>query len=332
MFSSRLVAGLRRVVPGRAADRLDLRRRELLPRAVGPGEVTRRLYARLSDADLASLESRLQPAHAARWVQAEPDERLSLALAYAVHYRVPGALERTGLTAAVPPDHVHAMARGAEAAGGAYYYADMVAEGLRLAGQGPGAGRRGLDFGCSSGRIVRVLAGAYPDGEWYGCDPNAEAVDWAAGHIPGVEFGVSPQDPPLAYPAEHFDFVFAVSIWSHFDEDAAVRWLREAHRVIAPGGCLLLTTHGYNALRDFAEQGKRSPDLLTQAHASLYQRGFFFHDEFGPTGDNGIASPGWGLAFFSLEWLCSQLPPDWHLIHFETGRAGGQDLVVLERR
>ena len=39
--------------------------------------------------------------------------------------------------------------------------------------------RHGLDFGCSSGRVVRVLATAYPNVSWHGCDPNRPAIEWA---------------------------------------------------------------------------------------------------------------------------------------------------------
>ena len=38
--------------------------------------------------------------------------------------------------------------------------------------------------------------------------------------------------------------MFAISIWSHFAEDAALDWLTEMHRIIRPGGRLLITTHG----------------------------------------------------------------------------------------
>ena len=67
-------------------------------------------------------------------------------------------LEKTGLRPDMPPDHVHAMARGPLAAGGSIYYADMLAEALRRVGSSMDDVRRGLDFGCSSGRVVRVLA------------------------------------------------------------------------------------------------------------------------------------------------------------------------------
>ena len=54
-----------------------------------------------------------------------------------------------------------------------------------------------LDFSCSSGRVVRPLAAALPEIVWRGCDPNADAIEWARAHVPGVDFFVSDTKPPL---------------------------------------------------------------------------------------------------------------------------------------
>ena len=43
----------------------------------------------------------------------------------------------------------------------------------------------------------------------------------------GIEWLASPEEPPLPYDAGLFDFVYAISIWSHFDEEPALRWLEE---------------------------------------------------------------------------------------------------------
>ena len=114
---------------------------------------------------------------------------------------------------------------------------------------------RGLDFGCSSGRVVRMLAAALPDVAWSGCDPNAGAVDWASEHLHGIEFFVSPQAPPLELGDGALDLVYAISIWSHFDADAGLRWFDEMHRLLRPGGLLVVTTHGLSSLGRQIEVG-----------------------------------------------------------------------------
>ena len=186
----------------------------------------------------------------------------------AAHHRVEGALEHTGLSADMPGPEVATMARGALAAGGSYYYADLVADALGATGFELERGQVGLDFGCSSGRIVRVLAAAHPELEWHGCDPNPGAVGWARAHLPGIRFEHSPEAPRLPYGDETFDFVYAISIWSHFAEAAALDWLDEMRRVLRPRGRLLLTTHGEHSLAHTHRVGQRSPEQL----AAIRQR------------------------------------------------------------
>jgi SAM-dependent methyltransferase len=224
------------------------------------------------------------------------------------------------------------MGRGPLAAGGTAYYADLVVDALDLLGIDLDAGLRGLDFGCSSGRVVRVLAAAYPNVEWHGCDPIESSITWAKANLKGIRFEVSPQDPPLPYEEGVFDFVFAISIWSHFAEAAALRWFWEMRRLIRPGGVLVLTTHGPHSISHHARKGDRSIEQLARIGRSLYSDGYWFSPEFGETGDHGIVNPEWGTAFWTVEWLAANICPDWHIAACMPGRAeDNQDAIVLER-
>jgi SAM-dependent methyltransferase len=310
----------------------ELTNRELEPVPDRIGVVTECLFARLSPEIVAALPSRLNREEAAQWAAASTEQRKRLALAFGTHLGLPEVLDPTGLSNAAPPEGVHAMARGASHAGGAYDLADMVIEGLEQAGAPPEAGQAGLDFGCSSGRVVRVLAAAFPDLGWHGREPNARAIAWARDHLPGIDFQVSPETPPLDFAAAELDFVFAISIWSHFAEAAALRWFQEMRRVIRSGGHLLLTTHGYHSVWFLSAHQLRAPEWLAEAHEGLDRRGYWFYDEFRGRGDEGIENPEWGTCFFSLEWLCAKLTPEWQLVHYAIGRAqGNQDLIVLRR-
>ena len=225
------------------------------------------------------------------------------------------------------------MARGPLAAGGALYDADLVAEALGRAGADIGEARRGLDFGCSSGRLVRALDAAWPETEWHGCDPNADAIAWARDHLPGIAFERSPLEPPLPYEDGAFDVVCAISIWSHYGEQAAQAWLAEMHRVISPGGRLVLTAHGMQSVAHYARTGQRAAAELDRVRAALYRTGFFFLDEFGPEGDWGVRHPQWGTSFFTPEWLLARAVPDWAVEDYAVGRnADNQDVYVLRRR
>jgi O-antigen biosynthesis protein len=262
---------------------------------------------------------------------AEP-ERRRLTLTLGVHYSLPGVLEPTGLVPALPPDDIHHMTRGPLAAEGSLYDADLVVDALAGAGTEPRTGMRALDFGCSSGRVVSVLAAAYPDVEWHGCDPIESSIAWAAANRPGVEFRVSPTEPPLDYEEGFFDLVFAISIWSHFAEPAAVRWLEEMQRIVRPGGHLVLTTHGYQTLAFYDEHASLPRTELREIRDSLYRSGFWFGPVFGEHGDWGLQSPEWGLAFLTPEWLLRRALSHWHVDAFGSGRnQNNQDVFVLGR-
>lgn len=306
--------------------------RELSPDPPSASPVTDLLYERLSAADVAAVEARLGPDELALWETAEPLYRKHLALAFAAHHGVESALERSGLSAAMPGPGVHSMAHGPTAAGGSAYYADLVADSLAATGLEFGSGVTALDFGCSSARVVRVLAAAYPDVEWHGCDPIPEAIEWARANIHHVRFERSHDHPPLAYPDEHFDAVFAISIWSHFAEQAALDWFAEMRRVIRPGGRLLVTTHGEQSIVHAGRDGSRGPEQLADIRESLTRQGFWYKAEFGRAGDHGVTNPDWGTAFLSPEWLLAKLTPEWSVVLFRPGRVElNQDLYVLER-
>jgi SAM-dependent methyltransferase len=306
--------------------------RTLSPDPLTAAPVTDLLYARLTDDDVAAVEERLTPGERALWETAAPHDKRRLALAFAAHHRHEPALERTGLSAAMPDPGVHAMASGAAAAGGSTYYADLVDDSLAATGLRLSDGGRALDFGCSSGRVVRVLAAAYPDVEWHGCDPIPDAVEWASANLPEIEFALSPERPPLSYDGQSFDAVFAISIWSHFAEGAALDWFAEMRRIIRPGGRLLVTTHGEQTIVHTAREGLRSPGQLAEVREALAERGFWYAAEFGEAGDHGVANPDWGTAFLSAEWLAAKLTPEWRVALFRPGRVElNQDLYVLER-
>jgi SAM-dependent methyltransferase len=308
--------------------------REIGPKPSAAGEVTRRLHGLLDEGDLAEMRDRLTAEDARQLQEAHPAQRPLIELVFCVHYGVESALDKTGLSRVVPPEDVHAMGRGALAAGGSSYYADLVVEGLRAAGSQPSADARMLDFGCSSGRVVRVLAAAYPKTEWFGCDPNESAIHWARENLPKVAFDVSPTRPPLRYEHAYFDAIFAISIWTHFSEAAALSWLEEMTRIARPGGRLLLTAQGYQSIAHYGRAGLYSPEELERAAGNLYARGFWFiADVFGETGDHGLRDDDWGMTFLTPEWILMKACPTWALVAFEPGRAEeNHDLYVLERR
>jgi len=106
-----------------------------------------------------------------------------------------------------------------------------------------------LDFGCGSGRVIRWFRDHPYD--VVGSDYNPHLIDWCRSHLQGFRFEVNGVDPPLAHPEGRFALVYAMSVFTHLDEDRQRAWLRELRRITAAGGHLVVTTHGtrfWNAL------------------------------------------------------------------------------------
>lgn len=261
-----------------------------------------------------------------------PALREFLVLAYGVWLGVPAVLEKTGLVADQPPEEVHAMARGPLAAAGGLYEADLVVDALASAGVEIESSTAALDFGCSSGRVVRVLAAAYPSIEWHGCDPNDRAIAWADEKLNGIDFFVNGDAPPLNLEDGSLGLAYAISIWSHFAPELGLDWFEEMHRLIRPGGHLVCTTHGPTSVAFYATGGLRSPAQSAEIADSLYRKGWWYTAEFGEEGDWGVINPDWGTAFLSPEWLLTQLLPRWRVVEFAAGRnQHNQDVYVFER-
>jgi SAM-dependent methyltransferase len=312
--------------------------RDILPGLLASerASVTHLLFEHLSAADRAEVEQRLEqeaPELQAHYESAPTEPlREALILIYGVWLRVPAVIEKTGMTGDQPPEDVHAMARGPLSAAGGLYEADLVVDALSAAGVEIFAVHEALDFGCSSGRVVRALAAAHPGIRWHGCDPNGPAIAWATEHLPGIEFFVNGDAPPLPLADGSLDLVYAISIWSHFAPDLGLRWFEEIRRVIRPGGSLVLTTHGLTAIAYYARHQLRTPEQSQEIRDSLYREGCWYAPEFGEEGDWGVVNPDWGTAFLSPEWMLAKLCPQWRVLEFAPGRnQENQDVYVLQR-
>jgi SAM-dependent methyltransferase len=311
--------------------------RELLPGplAAEHSTVSRLLFERLSEQDVAAVEQRLAevPELQAHYETApNPTLRGALILAYGMWLGVPEVAAKTGLLAARPPEDVHAMARGPLAAAGGLYEADIVADALASVGVDIAQTGSALDIGCSSGRVVRALGAAYPQTSWHACDPNEQAIAWASENVPGIDFFVNGNAPPLPLASASLDLVYAISIWSHFAPELGLRWFEEMHRVVHAGGHLICTTHGLTSVGYYAIHQHRTVEQSQEIADALYRRGWWYAQEFGDEGDWGVINPDWGTAFLSPEWMLAQLCPQWRVLEFAPGRnQENQDVYVLER-
>ncbi len=188
---------------------------------------------------------------------------------------------------------------------------DAIAAHVDLGGM-----RSVLDFGCGCGRVLRYFHDFA--GEVAGSDLSEDAVAWCRANLPFGRFEVNRLAPPLAFADESFDLVYALSVFTHLTDDLQLAWRDELHRVLRPGGRLLITTHGTSyvprldgAERDRFERGElvvRWGDVVGSNLCSAYHPERYLRDTFAQ-----------GFAFLELEPEGARGNPT-------------QDLVLLQKR
>lgn len=149
--------------------------------------------------------------------------------------------------------------RSVDAAGPAAFVADGE-EYLRQAVTGGGLLPQGrvLDIGCGAGTFARPLTGFLsPEGVYEGFDVSEQAIAWCQErYAPFPQFHFQRADlfnmryhPEGTQQASEFDFpfpdasfelAFAASVLTHLVTAEAERYVREAARVLVPGGRALL--------------------------------------------------------------------------------------------
>jgi SAM-dependent methyltransferase len=126
---------------------------------------------------------------------------------------------------------------------------------------------RWLDFGCGSGRVARHI-GSVDAIELTGVDVDSRAVAWCTRHLRG-HFQIIAPEPPLPFADRSFDVIYAISVFTHLDETAQLRWLGELRRILREGGMLVASTHS-------PELTYNRPDLTHAHHVALTYGGFTF--------------------------------------------------------
>jgi SAM-dependent methyltransferase len=121
--------------------------------------------------------------------------------------------------------------------------AESITAVLRQHGLDIASFERILDFGCGCGRVIRHWS-PLTRTDVHGTDYNVDLIDWCRANLGFAHFGVNQLTPPLTYADNSFDFVYALSVFTHLAEDTQQAWMRELGRVLKPGGHLLITTHG----------------------------------------------------------------------------------------
>ena len=135
-----------------------------------------------------------------------------------------------------------------------------------------------LDFGCGWGRITRCALGYHPPERIIGCDCMPEMVGLCEKMLP-CEFVLNDPMPPSSFMDGSFNLIYAYSVFSHLSEVATNAWIAEFHRILAPGGMVVITTRGgdfipiLGKLKDFNRPSHDEIEVLK----NRYAEGKFVH-------------------------------------------------------
>ncbi|MFB3776848.1 MAG: class I SAM-dependent methyltransferase [Bryobacteraceae bacterium] len=178
--------------------------------------------------------------------------------------------------------------------------------------------RRVLDFGCGCGRTLRWFLPGDRPGRFCGVDVDAEAVEWCGRHLKGASFQATSPAPPLPFPDDHFDIVYAFSVFTHLDEAMQDAWLAELGRILEPGGVLLLTVFGRAARESLDSRGRSALDSDGIVHRrSQKLRGFV---------------PEWyHTTWHSPEYIAKRLSARFSDVRYSALPDGAQDIVTARK-
>ncbi len=123
---------------------------------------------------------------------------------------------------------------------------DLTGEIKRLPGHIPSAARCALEIGCGPGRLMRPMSRHF--GEIHGIDVSDEMIAQAQAKLADIPWAHAHHagGSDLAqFPSDHFDFVYSYAVFQHIPgADVVFSYLREAVRVLKPGGFARLQING----------------------------------------------------------------------------------------
>jgi SAM-dependent methyltransferase len=177
-----------------------------------------------------------------------------------------------------------------------------------------------LDFGCGCGRTIIWFSDAARSAHFSGTDIDADAVEWCREHLSFASFGVNQPTPSLAYGADSFDLVYALSVFTHLDQAYQLLWLRELQRVTRPGGLVLLSLHGSYYW------SRMAPRQIEE----IRNRGMLFLRA--PARMQGLFPDWYQNAYHTQEYACSTFSAYFDVLEYiPQGLDDCQDIVVMQK-
>jgi SAM-dependent methyltransferase len=229
--------------------------------------------------------------------------------------------EKTGF-ASLPPSYLRYRVHGSPNMNGFLRVGNRCSKNIEAAlervGKDLDAFQDILDFGCGCGRTLIWFADRSQSARWHGTDIDAEAVSWCRSNLGFAEFGVNDPLPPLGYASEMFDFVYAISVFTHLDEDYQYRWLDELKRITRSEGIVLLTVNGRYIWKNLPKE-----DV-----ADIRKGGFKF---IASNTAKGIFPEWYQNAYHTKQYVLDRYSEYFDVLEYIPRGMGNQDIVVLQK-
>jgi SAM-dependent methyltransferase len=179
-------------------------------------------------------------------------------------------------------------------------------------------GKRVLDFGSGPGRTLRHFHDLAPHNAFWGCDVHGESVDWLNEHLAPMRGLACGHTPGLPLEEGSLDLVWATSVFTPLT-DYWSGWLRELHRLLAPGGILIATFPGEEMSQAIADVPWRDArgGMTVTANDESFEVG----------GPKVLVSPWWTCARWGEAFEILRLEPSGFM-----GAAGHGHGVVVARK
>jgi SAM-dependent methyltransferase len=133
-------------------------------------------------------------------------------------------------------------------------------------------------------------------------------------------FDINLSMPPLRYESGLFDLIYAMSVFSHLDEDMEVAWLAELVRLLKPSGHLYITFNSQHVLNQIPQS------FPEEALAAYYRTGFAYFSNI----DDGILPEWYQTSLQTHEFVKSRLPANSSAVSHEPGGClGWQDSMLI---